>query len=193
MKFINKLGSLIILFSIVVGFQGPASSTSIVDLEGHWTNNYGSLMKLQYDPLTGMILGNYSSSTGSTGIYRIIGAAMSNVVADDKGLPVALSIWWHDTSGGDRDPSWHWVSGLAGSYYKETGQLLFRHRLVTTNSFVGISSGNLTLTDKLTYVKTGSINSGDIPDYTYTDTLKRAINYRDNIIFLIEHKSTILI
>ncbi|WP_425098775.1 avidin/streptavidin family protein [Tropicibacter sp. S64] len=132
-------------------------------IDGTWYNVYGSKMELWANPDNGFIIGSYSSTTGSSGTYLVLGASQASVaqpVAGGNGFAVSLTIGWSSTSGGTRDPSWSCVSGLAGQMVvDETGAVVLSliHQFVAPNDVplgtgeafeIGISS------DKLIYTRT---------------------------------------
>ncbi len=131
-------------------------------ISGTWENMYGSLMTLQhYDD--GLIGGLYQSSTGSTGIYRVIGYTQTRPANDTstdqshqkKGQPIALSISWRSIDSGRSDQSWNWVSGLCGqlSYKDHNPQhniITLSHSLVATNPFPDFAPTG-TYIDKIPY------------------------------------------
>lgn len=99
-----------------------------------WVNAYDSIMKLNQDPVTGMLKGTYASSTGGTGTYDVIGWASLQDATPAAGQTMAISILWRSNDGGKSDPS-HEVSGMAGQAVamgtEENLELL--HLFVETN------------------------------------------------------------
>ena len=99
-----------------------------------WINSYHSLMKLNQDPVTGMLKGTYASTTGGTGTYDVIGWASLQDATPAAGKTMAISILWRSNDGGKSDPS-HEVSGMAGQAVaistEENLELL--HLFVETN------------------------------------------------------------
>lgn len=99
-----------------------------------WVNSYHSLMKLNQDPVTGMLKGTYASTTGGTGTYDVIGWASLQDATPAAGQTIAISILWRSNDGGKSDPS-HEVSGMAGQAValstEENLELL--HLFVETN------------------------------------------------------------
>jgi hypothetical protein len=106
----------------------------MMGLSNAWINSYNSLMKLQQDPVTGMLTGTYSSTTGGTGTYDIVGWAALNKPTTKAGQGMAISILWRSNDGGKSDPS-HEVSGMAGqNIFLESGENLeLLHLFVETN------------------------------------------------------------
>lgn len=122
------------------------------DLNGSWVNSYGSKMDLSVVD-NGGIVGQYSSTTGSTGIYSVIGQCSPDKPIESKGLAVVLSIYWHPINAEAPDESWHWVSTYCGQLLG-TGELSVTNSLVATCDFNGFSAGDYI--DKLTFQKVSS-------------------------------------
>lgn len=123
-----------------------------MSLTGVWQNSYGSVMSLtQRDD--GFVSGQYSSSTGSTGTYYVLGWAAPGAPTAALGEAVSLTIFWRSIDPGTPDPSWHWVSGLGGQL--QTGPdgptLTLLHALVATDDFPGLAPPGRYL-DKLVYL-----------------------------------------
>lgn len=122
------------------------------NLNGSWVNSYGSKMDLSVVE-DGFIVGQYSSTTGSTGVYSVIGQCSPNKPQEGKGLAVVLSIYWHPINAETPDESWHWVSTYCGQLL-ETGELSVTNSLVATCDFNGFSAGDYI--DKLSFQKVSS-------------------------------------
>ncbi|WP_404374189.1 avidin/streptavidin family protein [Sphingomonas sp. MMS24-J45] len=120
-------------------------------LSGVWQNEYGSIMDLSVLS-GGLVFGTYSSSTGSTGKYCVIGFQQSAEPTTAAGQAVALAIEWHSIAGGAGDPSWNWSSGLSGQLSLENGKesLVLAHAMVASSAFPGLCAAG-TYIDKLTY------------------------------------------
>lgn len=99
-----------------------------------WINSYHSLMKLNQDPVTGMLKGTYASTTGGTGTYDVLGWASLQEATPAAGQTMAISILWRSNDGGKSDPS-HEVSGMAGQVVamRKTENLQLLHLFVETN------------------------------------------------------------
>ena len=124
-------------------------------LDGTWENSYGSFMTLtSYD--TGLVLGNYKSDTGSSGVYLVVGHADPAPDAG-KGQAVALSIYWRSIAGGTPNPTWHYVSGFSGQLIDVNGtpSLVLLHAMVDSDDQPG-PGGLGTYLDKLTYTPASS-------------------------------------
>jgi hypothetical protein len=127
-----------------------------MSLTGTWENSYGSVMNLTQSD-DGSVIGQYASSTGSTGVYWVVGHADPSAQADpraqaDKGQAAALSIYWRSIAGGPSDPSWHYVSGFSGQRVTVNGQpqLILMHAMVDSDDAPG-PGGLGTYLDKLVY------------------------------------------
>jgi hypothetical protein len=129
------------------------------DLNGSWVNSYGSKMDLLVVE-DGAIVGQYSSTTGSTGIYSVIGQCSPNTPQGSKGLAVVLSIYWHPINAETPDESWHWVSTYCGQLLG-TGELSVTNSLVATCDFNGFSAGDYI--DKLAFQKVSSAPNSFMP------------------------------
>lgn len=122
-------------------------------LNGVWQNEYGSQMSLGVYT-GGLVYGTYSSSTGSTGKYMVIGYQQAADPTPSAGQAVALSIEWHSIAGGSGDPSWNWSSGLSGQLSIQNGKesLVLAHAMVASSNFPGLCNAG-TYIDKLTYFR----------------------------------------
>ncbi len=126
-----------------------------MSVTGTWINVYDSKMQLTQDPDTGLITGTYSSTTGSTGTYSVLGYATSKSPTTDAGEALGLAIFWRSINSGDpEDNSWHWVSGLGGQAVSGTSSpiLNLNHCMVATIPLGAIAAGNYL--DKLIYNNT---------------------------------------
>ncbi|PTS90953.1 hypothetical protein DBR17_00410 [Sphingomonas sp. HMWF008] len=122
-------------------------------LSGVWQNEYGSIMDLSVYG-GGLVFGTYSSSTGSTGEYRVIGFQQNANPTTTAGQAVALAIAWHSIAGGKGDPSWNWSSGLSGQLSLQNGKesLVLAHAMVASSAFPGLCAAG-TYIDKLIYAR----------------------------------------
>lgn len=81
-----------------------------MQLTGVWENEHGSIMEITVQ--NRKIDGSYSSHTGDTGTYRVLGLADPEPIGGSQTFAFAVS--WrpldaHDAGSGD-----HWVSGFVG-------------------------------------------------------------------------------
>lgn len=122
-----------------------------MSISGNWINIYNSTMQLEQTD-TGVIFGSYSSTTGSSGAYYIVGFGSQSATPGD-GQSLALSILWRSYEGGQGDPSWHYVSGFSGQCITvdNVESLILLHDLVATAPFPGVVPGTGAYLDKLTY------------------------------------------
>jgi hypothetical protein len=126
-------------------------------VQGLWQNEYGSQMSLNAYP-GGLVFGTYSSSTGSTGKYYVVGWQQAAEPTTAAGQPVALAIDWHSITGGQGDASWNWTSGLSGQLSIQTGaqQLVLAHAMVASSDFPHLCKAG-TYIDKLIYQRVSDV------------------------------------
>ena len=79
-------------------------------LVGQWINEFGSIMTISAAD-NGIFTGSYSSHTGATGSYTVVGVYDTQPESFSQAL--AFSISWRDNSA-PPDPSFHWVSAFSG-------------------------------------------------------------------------------
>lgn len=80
---------------------------------GMWRNEYGSVLDIRAHGPEGQVSGVYTSDTGASGTYLMNG--WSPVAPTAAGnLPFAACVFWKPTDGTEPDPSWNWVSAMAG-------------------------------------------------------------------------------
>ncbi|ADZ93005.1 avidin/streptavidin family protein [Marinomonas mediterranea] len=127
-------------------------------LQGTWVNSYHSKLKIAVDE-NGSVAGEYSSTTGSSGIYQVIGHTITTPQAernsqqkDPIGQGVVLSIYWRAVdTGATPDNTWHWVSTYCGQL-QPNGDLSVINSLVATAKFDGFIEGDYI--DQLIFKKT---------------------------------------
>lgn len=121
-----------------------------MSISGTWQNAYGSTMELSQSD-DGFVIGLYSSSTGSSGTYWVVGHTNPTPTAD-IGQAVALSIYWRSIAGGPADPTWHYVSGFSGQLVTLDGtpSMVLMHAMVDSDDSPG-PGGLGTYLDKLVY------------------------------------------
>lgn len=121
------------------------------NIAGTWKNEYESQLILsEHDE---WLYGIYRSHTGSTGRYNVIGCFADKSYCRIPGSAVAFAVYWRNLDENLEDPSWHWVSGMAGQLHREPhkeSKLLLNHNLVVTNTWHGICEEGAYL-DKLTF------------------------------------------
>ncbi|WP_136162537.1 avidin/streptavidin family protein [Sphingomonas flavalba] len=129
-------------------------------LAGTWQNEYGSQMVLS-EINANLVWGQYSSTTGSTGKYMVIGYQQTANPKPAAGQAVALAIEWHSIVAGPGDPSWNWSSGLSGQISIQNGKesLVLAHAMVASSDFSGLAAAG-TYIDKLTYFRTATAPDG---------------------------------
>jgi saccharopepsin len=127
---------------------------------GQWVNAFNSVAGL-VQLSNGEVVGTYSSTTGSSGAYWVVGFTDPDPPADGSGQALALSILWRSYQEGTPDPSWHYVSGFSGQLVTLQGvpTLNLIHDMVATTPFsgAGIDTAGSYL-DKLTYTPYASPN-----------------------------------
>lgn len=123
-----------------------------------WVNSYHSVMNLVQDPKTGLLKGIYSSTTGGTGTYEVVGWSALTNPTPMAGQTMAISILWRSNDGGKSDPG-HEVSAMAGQVVAvNTGEnLVLMHMLVKTHHDPMTKSG--IYADKLIFSQTESKGS----------------------------------
>ncbi|MCV2402538.1 avidin/streptavidin family protein [Marinomonas sp. C2222] len=120
-----------------------------LQINGTWVNSYGSVLKIQADE-SGQIIGEYSSTTGSSGTYYLVGYCRPDDPTKELGQGIVLSIFWRAIEGKDPDNSWHWVSTYCGQLQSD-GTLSVINSLVATIEFAGFSTG--AYIDKLAFTQ----------------------------------------
>ena len=111
------------------------SNTNLVNgISGQWKNSYGSLMTIQQFS-NGLVWGTYSSTTGSSGTYMVLGFSPYNASGNQ---PISLCIYWKNTKGGPPDPTWNWVSMMCGQLLTDAPsgpQLELLHSMIASGPF----------------------------------------------------------
>ncbi|MCE0494426.1 avidin/streptavidin family protein [Vibrio salinus] len=118
------------------------------NLSGVWNNTYGSVMTLREDG--NRILGTYSSHTGSTGTYLLVGSCTSRAPTSKAGQSVAFSIFWRNVQEGTPDESWHWTGSMTGQLLA-SGTMIVENSIVVSVPFEQYQTGNYV--DELTFTK----------------------------------------
>ncbi|CAM1364202.1 avidin/streptavidin family protein [Tenacibaculum xiamenense] len=120
--------------------ERPTSKTkSTIDpLVGtKWENQYNSLLTIVSVSSTGLIIGEYSSTTGSSGTYPVIGF-VSPVSATEKNRTIGITINWKSLDEGTADPSWDWVSAMNGLLYEDGSKIQFLHGMTSSSPFSAV-------------------------------------------------------
>lgn len=146
------LSFLMMSATIIVFTAGSVSAHKANLFQGVWINSYGSIMKL--DDQGGMITGCYSSTTGSSGAYRVIGFSDSNPDPKSKATTLAIAVPWRSYLGGKGDTSWHWTSTMSGILFLDKNEeklelinaLNTSTLLVGQNAAIGLYPESLTFT-----------------------------------------------
>ncbi|WP_432453347.1 avidin/streptavidin family protein [Agarivorans sp. QJM3NY_29] len=121
-------------------------------IDGMWQNSYGSQMRLSVQK-DGLLLGDYSSTTGSSGRYLMIGYVSGHEPNPSLGQGVVLSIYWRSVERSAPDASWHWVSTYCGQL-QANQQMEVINSLVASTQFEQIIVGDYI--DKLGFHKVES-------------------------------------
>lgn len=103
------------------------------NLIGKWRNEYGSILDIRTHGPAGHIAGLYTSDTGSSGVYPWVGYTAQDVSGHRA---LALAVPWFPLGGTDRDPSWNWVSVMAGVLHAAPGRpgdMRLSHHLVASS------------------------------------------------------------
>ncbi len=122
-------------------------------LNGTWLNEYDSEMKITMGDKN-TFLGEYSSTTGETGHYTIVGCC--NPVANPQGsLMVSVSISWNSIDkGAANDTSWDQsISSMTGQVQQVGDKYIFTVTHVLVSPTLKSDNWQSSLIDKLTFVK----------------------------------------
>ncbi|TKF13704.1 hypothetical protein FCV66_12805 [Enterovibrio norvegicus] len=120
-------------------------------LTGIWHNDFHSKMELL--AIENRIIGRYSSHTGSTGVYQLVGHCSGEAPTKKMGQSVALSIYWKNIAEGEKDESWHWVGSMVGQLQHD-GKLTLTNVIVVSVPFGHYQQGNFV--DKLAFKKSSA-------------------------------------
>ncbi|TAF75258.1 MAG: hypothetical protein EAZ53_06465 [Bacteroidetes bacterium] len=88
-----------------------------IDITGNWENEFGSIFTVQnVDNQTGIFFGTYSSHTGATGSYYVVGVTDFMPDPTTNSQTVSFSISWRSYTSPPVPPQTgdNWVSGFAG-------------------------------------------------------------------------------
>ncbi|MCZ2720777.1 hypothetical protein O1D97_03745 [Marinomonas sp. 15G1-11] len=135
-----------------------------VTINGCWENSYGSKMNLIVLS-DGWVFGDYTSTTGASGTYFVLGRVSHQPVTKDVGQALVLSIFWKPIHKAPPDNSWHWVSSYCGQL-QSNGTLTVVNSLVVSMEYEGIAIGSYI--DNLTFKKSISTSSS-LPQPSFFD------------------------
>lgn len=130
---------------------------NFTNLCGTWINQFGSLMTISYcNPYTGVLSGTYASSTGATGVYRLIGITDKSPDPNVNSQTISFSVSWRSISG-PNDDTQYWVSAFAGQY-----QIINNVPTITTSYLLQHNTNpadnwGSTIIDKSTFVPHNAI------------------------------------
>ncbi|MCG7499202.1 avidin/streptavidin family protein [Vibrio sp. Of7-15] len=136
-------------------------------LSGIWTNSFGSKMSLIVDGT--QIIGTYSSHTGSTGEYRLIGHCSKLSPSEQLGQSIAISIYWKNIHDGVKDESWHWSGTMCGQLQLD-GTMTLTNAIVVSVAFEHYQKGNYI--DELVFSKNGQLSQPEMDAIHQHFTLK---------------------
>lgn len=88
----------------------PNSYISGESLIGDWVNQFGSVMSIKEFRPDGVFTGTYSSDTGASGVYPLVGTADPSPQTSQA---LSFAVTWRSIQGA-YDPTWHWTSAFAG-------------------------------------------------------------------------------
>lgn len=103
-----------------------------IDITGNWENEFGSVLTVQnVDNQTGIFFGTYSSHTGATGSYYVVGVTDFMPDPTINSQTISFSISWRSYTSPPLPPQTgdNWVSGFAGQIQVNTDGTL---QIVTT-------------------------------------------------------------
>jgi len=89
-----------------------------MNLKGVWENEHGSVMDITVED--GRIEGLYSSHTGETGTYRVVGLA--DPAPNPETRTFAFVVCWRAIDSDEPDSLGHWVSAFVGQLQMIDGE-----------------------------------------------------------------------
>ncbi len=115
-----KTRKVLLASGLLINLSICSTALAASPLAGTWYNSYCSQIEfIVYND--GRVLGSYTSHTGATGSYVMVGWINEDTgdVGAEIGSPVALSIQWrpYNVNSTQADGSWHWVSNFSGQYH----------------------------------------------------------------------------
>jgi len=127
------------------------------DLSGTWVNDFGSQMSLVVENST--IWGTYTSDTGSSGSYFLVGHCSVDRPSETLGQSVAIALYWRNIKDGVKDESWHWVGSMCGQLQFD-GKMTLTNSIVVSVPFETYEKGNYI--DELVFTKSKSVLPPDL-------------------------------
>lgn len=126
-------------------------------LTGTWVNSFGSQMSLVTEGTT--LRGIYSSHTGSTGAYLLVGSCSAHRPSKVQGQSIAIAIYWKNIQDGIKDESWHWAGSMCGQLQLD-GKMTLTNSIVVSVPFESYQKGNYI--DELVFTKADDTEQADI-------------------------------
>ena len=120
-------------------------------IKGIWKNEYGSIMEIT-NVQVGIFEGTYSSHTGDTGTYKVVGV-YNDKNTDESKITVSFAISWQDVTNNSESSYSFATSGMSGQIQIDKGSwILPVIHILTTPNPPGDRWKN-SLIDKLIFVK----------------------------------------
>jgi hypothetical protein len=145
-----------LLFSLFLLFFFTNNTVRSQALNGKcFRNSFGSHALIVKQDYYGGFEGFYGSSTGSAGVFRIIGKTPENVDMS-KSFPVTFTIGWGTLKDKPGDASQYWSSTMSGSYDPNQQELNLLNVISAPGAFDAVSifnPGNLPQSQLFTTVK----------------------------------------
>lgn len=130
-----------------------------MDLIGKWVNEFESVMDItKIDEDNGTFKGTYSSTTGETGAYNVIGCfnpfPSANPNTGSNTMTVSISISWNKIGSTAPENDWDCsVSSMCGQLQKIGERLLLTVTHVLVSPTALSDNWKSSYIDKLTFVK----------------------------------------
>ncbi len=121
-------------------------------IKGVWVNEYGSKMTID-EVSQGTFKGEYSSTTGDTGTYKVVG--VYDTVPKDSECTVAFAISWRslDQKDDEQGSFAHASSGFSGQIQHNGSSLIMPVIHILSSPHRPANAWKNSLVDKLTFVK----------------------------------------
>ncbi|MDG1697800.1 MAG: hypothetical protein P8L21_02245 [Polaribacter sp.] len=150
---------LFLFFLLIIFANSTIKSQGLTDK--CFKNSFGShALITQHNTETGNFEGFYASSTGSVGVYRIIGKTPAEPSLDTY-FPVTFTIGWGTLKNKPNDPSQYWSSSMTGNYYPHKKKLNLLNVISAPGPFDAVSifnPGNLPQSQSFTTFPRDSCN-----------------------------------